>query len=317
MDISVKFVDFWPSFDHENNKFVEALRSRHNVTVLDRDSRDVPDILFYSRNGVDHFDYDCLKIYYTGENDFPDFNECDYALSFYRMDFGERHLRYPLYLLYDYGRLAKLPEISDREALERGFCSLLMRNADNCDPMRLRIIDAVDAYRPLAYGGPYRNNTGGPVEDKLEFISRYKFNLALENSDIDGYVTEKVLEPMLANTVPIYWGTQAVRDDFNPEAFVNVGDYDTVDSFVDALGRLDNDDRMYLAMLRAPKLKGVSVNDFDGRLADFLDKIATGRRRHTVRYGEMNRLRRRNRLASRIVTNKWGIRAARVLSKLL
>lgn len=38
------------------------------------------------------------------------------------------------------------------------------------------------------------NNIGGRVTDKLDFLSNYKFNLAMENVSHDGYCTEKIIE---------------------------------------------------------------------------------------------------------------------------
>ena len=294
--VSVKFVDFWPTFDVEHNKFVDALRSKFHVTVLPTEGKEVPDLLFYSRCGNGrHLYYDCIKIYYTGENDCPDFNECDYALSFYPLALGDRHLRYPLYMLYGYDQLDKPVALSDSDALERDFCSLLMHNSTNCDPQRLKIIDCMEQYRPLAYGGSFRNNTGGCVAEKKPFISRFKFNLALENSLVEGYVTEKILEPLTASTVPIYWGCDYVKKEFNPEAFINAGDYDTTEALTAAVKRIDNDPEAYLKMLRAPKLLKDLATDYDDMLADFLCRIASARKKHIVCYGEQNVLSRRSR----------------------
>ncbi|MBD5225163.1 MAG: glycosyltransferase [Bacteroidales bacterium] len=316
-DITVKFVDFWPAFDHRNNKFVDALSTRHRVTVLPAESDDTPDILFYScyNRGRNHLRYDCVKIYFTGENDCPDFNECDYALSFYPLHLGDRHLRYPLYMLYEYDRLGNPPMLTDAEALNRGFCSLVMRNSTNCDPRRIMIADLIGSYRPLSYGGSFRNNTGGCVADKIDFISRYKFNLALENSIVEGYVTEKILEPLVAYTVPIYWGSHAATTDFNPDAFINAADYDTSEGLLEAVKQLDNDPASYLAMLRAPRLRGGISPDFDSQLADFLDTIATTRRRYTTPYGEQRRLLDRSRALRPIVESRHVMRLLKRLTR--
>lgn len=312
--VTVKFVDFWQSFDWRDNRFVRALRSQRQVTVLEPLSPEVPDILFYSRGpGCDHLRYDCLKVYFTGENDFPDFNECDYALSFYECDCGGRNLRYPLYMLYECDEAACPPVLSDAEALDRGFCSLVMSNASNCHPRRLEIVDAIEAYRPLAYGGAFRNNVGSRVEDKISFISGYKFNLALENSVMPGYVTEKLLEPLAAATVPIYWGADAAKHDFNPESFVCVNDYATFDSLVAELRRLDNDSAAYLAMLRAPSHTGDTVARMDTRLAEFLNAIADHPERRISPYGEIHNLQRRNRALVPLWHSRVGRAAARLL----
>ncbi len=300
--VTVKFVEFWPTFDVEHNPITQALRVKHDVTVLPSEGGEVPDVLFYSRCGHgEHLRYgDCIKVYYTGENDCPNFNEADYALSFQTLEFGDRHMRLPLYLFYEYDWLGTVPKMTDTEALGRGFCSVVMRNSSNCHPQRLAIIDAMESYRPLAYGGPYRNNTGGPVDEKIPFIAGYKFNLALENSVVDGYVTEKIVEPLAAGTVPIYWGSEAVKSDFNPESFIFAGDYNTMDGLIEAVRRIDTDNTAYLAMLRAPRFKADSKVDFLGRLADFLDRIVTTRKRYMTPYGEIATLRRRSFLSAEI-----------------
>lgn len=312
--IKVKYENFWPGFDIYDNKFVNALRTKHDVTVVSNDSKEAPDILIYSRCGrPKHHQYDCMKIYYTGENDVPDFNECDYAISFYDMDINGRSLRYPIYMLYEYEMCLHPKTISDDEALNRGFCTLLMRNSANCDPTRLKIIDAVDAYKPITYGGPFRNNTGGCVDEKIPFISNYKFNLALENSKVEGYVTEKLLEPLAARTVPIYWGAEAATQEFNPDAFINVSDYDTLDSLIKNIALIDSDNARYLSYLHAPIFRADGPIDFDARLADFLCKIASDPRRRIAEYGEARNLRIRN----KYLTPIWFNRIARMGSKLI
>ncbi len=276
-EISVRFVDFWRSLDHRNNVFVDALSAKYRVRVLDDQSAEKPDILFYSAFGTDHYRYaDCVKVYFSGENDVPDFNECDYALSHNRIDFNGRHLRYPLYMTYEIDDALCPPALTDSQALDRGFCTLLMSNSNDCAAERLLITDAVESYRPIAYGGAYRNNTGGkiPIDAKIEFIAGYKFNLALENSSFRGYVTEKIVEPLAAPTVPIYWGAPDVTADFNPECFINVSDYDSIDSFVRDLRHIDTTPERYLSILRAPRLRSDAGLDFNERLSQFLCSIA-------------------------------------------
>ena len=317
-EISIKYVGFWDTWNIYNNKFNEALGINNRVRVIEKGSIENPDILFYSRyTKGEHLNYDCIKIYFTGENDFPDFNECDYALSFHEVTFGERHLRYPLYMLYEYDQLSNPLKISDKEAVNRKFCSLLMRNSNNCDPKRLRIIDEVGKYKDIDYGGSFRNNIGGNVDEKIPFIHGYKFNLALENSVVDGYVTEKILEPMVASTIPIYWGSERAKKDFNPEAFINVDDYDNLDNFLKALKRIDEDAELYLKMLRAPKLiKGVSP-DFDSLLVEFLDNIAKKRRRYALPFGEIGNLLAKKKKMNPVVNNSLAFNVGRGISKIL
>lgn len=54
--------------------------------------------------------------------------------------------------------------------------------------------------------------------------------------------------------MPIYWGDPDVCSVFNPKAFVNVGDYDSLDEVVRRVIALDRDDESYLNVLREPAL---------------------------------------------------------------
>lgn len=288
--------------DVYDNNFVRALSAKFKVNVLDPDSGEDPDLLFYSALGCEHYKYsNCMKIYYTGENDIPNFNECDYALSFHNIEFDGRHMRYPLYMSYEIDRALCPPQLTDEEALRRDFCSLLMRNNHNCDKTRLEIIDAVESVKPLAYGGTYRNNVGGriPWDGKIEFIANYKFNLALENSALPGYVTEKIVEPFAAPTVPVYWGAPDVDEDFNPEAFINVGSYTSIDKFIADLKEIDSNDDRYLSILRAPRLKEGKSLEFEQRLSDFLCSIADNMKPKRSMYAWQKNLYRRNRIMNK------------------
>lgn len=44
-------------------------------------------------------------------------------------------------------------------------------------------------------------------DDKLEYLKHYRFNLTPENSNHDGYVTEKLFEAIYAGCIPIYHGS--------------------------------------------------------------------------------------------------------------
>lgn len=292
--LTVKFIDFWPSFDIHNNKFIDALRAKFQVTTLEPDNPSKPDLLFYSRCGIgNHYKYnDCVKIFYTGENDCPNFNECDYSISFHDIDVNGRNLRYPLYALEI--NTDSIPETkSGIKMASRGFCSLVMSNSSMCDPQRIRIIDAVNNYREIASGGKFRNNIGHRVDDKLDFLSQYKFNLALENSYVEGYVTEKIAEAFLSSSVPIYWGSKTALSDFNPASFINVADYATLDSLVSDIKSIDSDLKLYLSYLTAPSKLADAVTDFDDRLSSFLTRIASNPKIHRTNYGEMGLFRNR------------------------
>jgi hypothetical protein len=60
--------------------------------------------------------------------------------------------------------------------------------------------------------GSYFVNYHGSVENKIETMSRYKFSLVIENSH--EYVSEKLIDAILAKTVPLYIGADLEKCGF-------------------------------------------------------------------------------------------------------
>lgn len=268
-DIKIYFVDFWKGFDQNNNFFVDCLSQHYNV-VLDPS----PDYLFYSLFGYQHLNYNnCIKIYFTGENDVPDFNFCDYALGFQHLSFEDRYIRYPLYLLY--GGYDELNNKQIEDCLsKRKFCNFVYSNSKYATPLREKFFHQLSKYKKVDSGGRLLNNVGGPIADKMRFIKDYKFTIAFENSSLSGYTTEKLMEPMVVNSLPIYWGNPNVHLDFNPSSILNINDFATFDDAIAEIMRLDKDDEAYLHKLSQPWLTNEQVkNDWTQKLTDFFFNI--------------------------------------------
>ena len=108
--------------------------------------------------------------------------------------------------------------------------------------------------------------------DKLNFIKDRKFVIAFENSCGDGYTTEKLPDAFHAHTIPIYFGNPNVGRDYNPKAFINVNDYNSLEEVVEKVIELDNDDDAYMAMLKEPPFVGMKHRSVD-ELRDFFVNI--------------------------------------------
>ena len=92
-----------------------------------------------------------------------------------------------------------------------------------------KLEEKLSKYKRVDSGGRHLNNIGGPVDDKLEFQKDYKFSIAFENSAFPGYLTEKLPEAVIAQTLPIYWGDKLVHRDFNTARFLNYPDFGSDD----------------------------------------------------------------------------------------
>ncbi len=268
MEIKIKFVDFWRDFDNCHNYFVDILSKKYDVILSDE-----PDYLMYATCGYEHLKYDnCVKIQFIGEHLVPDFNVCDYAIGFDIMEFGDRYLRLPLYVFYGIEKL-NLPKIVIPEVvLNRKFCSFVVSNTDAA-PERTRFFHLLSEYKQVDSGGKVENNIGGPVDNKLEFIKGYKFNIAFENAIHNGYTTEKLLEPMLVNSLPIYWGNKQAKLDFNPNSFIHAANFTSLEALVEYIVQLDKNEEQYLSILSEPWLNNDNYLNWKERLLEFFDGI--------------------------------------------
>lgn len=275
--IKINFSDFWPGFEN-NNLFLKFLEQHFPVKIDDD-----PDYLFYSVYGNRHLNYDSsVKILYTGENLVPDFNLCDYAMGFHYLEFDDRYLRFPLYAYYRwyYEKLFRTedPRMHSSYVPEnltgRKFCNFVYSNNVNSDPVRDGFFHELNKYRKVDSGGRHLNNIGGPVRDKLQFIRDYKFTIAFENSSVPGYTTEKLLEPILVKSLPVYFGNPLVYLDFQPGSFVRLEDRNDIERVVEEIIMLDRDDDKYLDMLNRDKFRPENKPDiWEEKLRLFLENI--------------------------------------------
>jgi len=273
--IKVKFVDFWASFDPNNNYFTKALKVKMEVELSDD-----PDILFFSYFGTSHLQYTCHKIQFLGENVAPDFRIADYAISFDYLQ-QPNHLRLPLYvLLFDENKnlsnflQPKTAATIDELVKEKtGFCSFVVSRKDT--KSRIDFFHHLSAYKKVDSGGSVLNNVGGRVPDKLAFIRKFKFNIAFENATYPGYVTEKLVEAKEANTVPVYWGNPRIAEEMNPRSFINYHDYNSTKALLNRVIEVDNDEALYKEYLREPLFYNSQPNEYfdDGRFVVFFKKI--------------------------------------------
>jgi hypothetical protein len=123
------------------------------------------------------------------------------------------------------------------------------------------------------------NNIGQPVADKRKFQSEYKFSIAYENNayrlEHPGYTTEKIMEPMTVNSIPIYWGNPVIDREFNTKSFINFYDFNSEEDMIDYIIELDKDDDKYLEVLKQPWFTDYNIPDNNKieNIKSFLYKI--------------------------------------------
>lgn len=258
--IHLWFTDFYKGFDPANNYLYELL-SRHFKIILDPKD---PDYLIYSCYGKDFLKYiNSIKIFYTGENLVPDFNLCDYGIGFNYLNFKDRYLRYPNFVLIpdQFKELLKQRSFSvDVVEKKEYFCNFIYSNSQ-ADTTRDKFFHLLSEYKKVMSPGSHLNNTSMNVGrrftenwmyTKLNFQSKCKFTIAFENSSSPGYTTEKLMHAYITNTIPIYWGNPEVTKDFNPKSLINCHEFKTFEEVVDRVKEIDQDDELALNYLNAP-----------------------------------------------------------------
>jgi hypothetical protein len=214
---------------------------------------DPPDVLFYGDVGNgEHLLYppSTIRVFLTGENIPPNWNEADYALTHERI-WNDRHWRAPLWRhFYDPGYTHVERNFDVVKARVDRFCNFIYSN-DRAKE-RITFLQKLNQYKTVDCCGRLLNNIGGPVADKRAYLARCKFTIAFENESHPGYATEKIIEPLLMGSIPIYWGDPQIDEDFNPDCLINVHTFGSFDAAIDRVREIDSDENLWMQYVTCP-----------------------------------------------------------------
>lgn len=274
--VKINFCGFWGSFDKTNNTFYNILSERYNVEISEN-----PDYVFCSPLGsaFDYMKYDCVRIFFAGEEMVPDFNLFDYAMGFDDITFGDRYIRFPLCFYYlDSYNPTQISEEEARKILEQKdlFCNLIYWE-DSIGSYRKQLFDALNKYKRVDAYGRFLNNVGGKgvsYREKFEILKRSKFTIAVEGCNYKGVTTEKIEQPLTSHSIPIYFGNIDICKDYSEKAFINCHNFDCIEDVVDYVIGLDNDDDAYIKMLCEYPLSNKDImQEYNTKIREFLFNI--------------------------------------------
>lgn len=264
--LSISFHNFYQGFDPARCFLVRELATRYSVT-LDAAGRDVQvsgvfgtDPLPSVRGGRP------LRVWWTAEAQDPKAAIFDLYLGFAPSSIlGRRWLRVPNWIAcVDWwdptapNAIVKLTGNRVRPRRQR-FCTFV---ASNNPTVRTEFFLRLNEARPVDSLGRYLNNRGRYLPDRralLEAQSEARFNIAFENQISPGYVTEKLVNPLLAGSVPIYWGAPEAVGDFNAAAFVNANEFASLDDLVRHVIALDDHPEAVAELAAATPLPGDNI----------------------------------------------------------
>ena len=272
--MKIAFTDFWLDFDPENNFFTDLFRAIYGNVHVSHPSDS--DVLFFGPYSQTHLHFQregLVKIFYTGENERPNFTWCNYSLTFDFDDYEGRNVRLPLWFLQlDWFNkktyknpefVLPLEEVENNKYIEKPknkFCALVNNNLFDD---RVACINLLNKYKTVdCYGKPFGNWFYGE-SGKYNLLSDYKFSVCFENSLAPGggYYTEKLIHAKCAGTLPLYYADSRVKEDFNIKSFLNLNDYDSMQDLVDHVIEIDQNDNLYNEIINEPLFEKLPNKD--------------------------------------------------------
>ena len=198
-------------------------------------------------------------------------------------------------------------QMSSIHKSKKKFCAFIVKNMYSHD--RVQFCMQLSKYKKVDCYGPVLNNIKIPTslvnkylpDDRVltekeaeycyhhgtynldryllnqELLRDYKFVICFENTIANDYVTEKLTNVMLANSIGIYKGAPNVGEFFNTKSFINFDDYRSNEAMIEKIIELDQDDEKYQEMLRQPFVVNNElpprVKNFKKDLNQFLTRV--------------------------------------------
>jgi hypothetical protein len=163
------------------------------------------------------------------------------------------------------------PRIYENDIVNKThFCSFIVSNGQPQE--RVKFYKLLNSYKQVDSCGRFYNTIGylPPETDTpeyYEFMSRYKYTICFENSQIDYYFSEKLINAYISKTIPIYWGCPQVPDFINTKAIIYIPQASPIEihKAYSRIIELENNPDKYKEIYEQPLF-------IDGKLPPQLDK---------------------------------------------
>lgn len=198
-----------------------------------------------------------------------------------------RYIRFPYWLFTNFSPNADYTEISEyvnnynylkTSKTRNKFCSFICRKDYFGD--RAYFADLLEEnIGALNYPSDFRHNDDDLKDkyddDKIKYLSQFKFNLCPENSNDKGYVTEKIFEAIKAGCVPIYWGNEGIPEPgiLNPEAIIFLKKDGDNSEALDLIKKLNESEESYNEFISQPRFLPTAKEEINYFFSKLKDKI--------------------------------------------
>lgn len=107
-------------------------------------------------------------------------------------------------------------------------------------------------------------------QEKHEYLKGSKFTIAGDSINYPGFVTEKIVDPFRFNSIPVYFGSTKIYEDFNTDSFVWCKSENDLGETLERVKYIDTHDDEYINMLMTCPLRD---EDYLAKKYDELEKF--------------------------------------------
>ncbi len=261
--IKLFFNGFWSGFHDGTNAvndkfFIDLMRRIYNDYVVISNLEDSNVLIENTQIRQSYRDYKPWKHTYlfSGES-YIHADKDKYSCVLYGQRNHNNIINCPLFIPYIYSSFNE-NLLTQNETLIRNDVpkkDMLVIISNPSGYMRNKIIDEFGKHFNITFAGNYKNNTDGAIthyynsKEFLEYVSQFKYIISMENSEEETYITEKIMHGMLAQTVPIYWGSKRVTNYFNKNRFFEITDEASINPTIDRIKHMTDADWLNIVNL--------------------------------------------------------------------
>lgn len=126
-------------------------------------------------------------------------------------------------------------------------------------------------------GEYYSGKLCSKFRDSQRLLSDCRFALAFDNSCIDGYLTEKFWNAMVAGCIPIYYGHHSIKQKIPNDLFVYGYDFESFEHVIDHCLRMSHDELISMTDKIRNFIRNDTIYSWDAVFAR-VDELLANRR---------------------------------------
>lgn len=157
-----------------------------------------------------------------------------------------------------------VPDWQDIDLTKHAMCSLIASGKTKQLGHKLRH-EVVGWIRETGQDIDVMGRGYKPFEEKSDGLAPYRYSIVIENAREDGYFSEKLIDAVLCNTVPIYWGCPNIAEFFDTGGMVICHDMADIQRAIAQMSQADYEAR--LPALAAARDVAVNYTESYGRAA--------------------------------------------------